>query len=102
MSDNYDHLPTINFYLNVPSGEIGIVKPKTVKTPVQTFSAAPVVAQKASNRPFKTRSLPVSYASLSEKDKALYDRCVAEFKVSPVERLHQKLFDQVAGRAEKI
>ena len=101
--ENLDHLPEIYFNLHCPAGAIGIVKSKP---PIQTFSAAPVVAPNPSNIVSKPRSRPITYEDLSPKQKALYDRCNADAMVPEATRLNEKLFNQVANKtaafAEKI
>lgn len=98
--ENLDHLETGYIYLNfTPVITNGGHKPKAAQ-PIQQhyFSPSPTsMAQKAVNQPYKTHSLPVTYETLSEKDKALYDRCLADAMVPESTRIEQKLFNQVAN-----
>ena len=94
--ENLDHLPTIYFNLHCPVVAMNSTKPKP---PIQTFSAAPSIAPKPSNPPYKPRSRPMTYEDLSPEQKALYDRCKSEAMIPAETRLNEKLFRQVANKA---
>ena len=92
--ENLDHLPEIYFNLHCPAGAIGIVKSKP---PIQTFSAAPVVAHKAPNSPPKARSYNSLYEGLSEANQRAIAELGLSADTSTETALEQLLFSQVAN-----
>ena len=71
--ENLDHLPAIYINLHCPAGAIGIVKPKT---PIQTFSTAPVIASEPSNLAYKPRYQPMTLKTYPQKIR----RCMTAVK----------------------
>ena len=98
--ENFDHLETGYIYLNfTPTLINNRPKPKLIhEIQNQTFAAAPSIAPKPSNPPYKPSSRPITYEDLSPEQKALYDRCKADAMVPAETRLGEKLFNQVANK----
>ena len=88
--NQYDHLETVNIYLNCP--EISF------KPSVQNFAASPAIAPKALNHPSKARSYNNLYEGLSEANKRAIAALELSVSTDTATVLEQLLFAQVAGR----